>query len=113
MVRRKARRGAHAGSSFWGCSKYPSCSGIRSISRNRASTTSSLTRKRNSEAKVVKLSDSATATTANPRRVDESLIALIGARVAEWKEQLMDLSRRNNLLFFRETKTQHLDLAKG
>jgi len=113
MVRRKARRGAHAGSSFWGCSRYPSCTGIRSISRNRASTTSSLARKRNSEAKVVKLSDSAAATTANPRRVDESLIALIGARVAEWKEQLMDLSRRNNLLFFRETKTQHLDLTKG
>lgn len=29
MIRRTAKRGANAGSRFWGCSKYPDCKGIR------------------------------------------------------------------------------------
>lgn len=29
MVRRTAKRGAHAGDEFWGCSLYPRCRGIR------------------------------------------------------------------------------------
>lgn len=29
MVLRKARRGARADESFWGCSRYPACGGIR------------------------------------------------------------------------------------
>jgi len=32
MVRRVAKRGANAGSSFWGCSAYPSCRGTRPAS---------------------------------------------------------------------------------
>jgi restriction system protein len=31
MVRRTAKRGANAGSAFWGCTGYPSCKGTRSI----------------------------------------------------------------------------------
>jgi hypothetical protein len=31
MVRRTARRGANAGSLFWGCPKYPDCRGTRPI----------------------------------------------------------------------------------
>lgn len=31
MVRRTAKRGANAGGSFWGCSKYPACRGVRDI----------------------------------------------------------------------------------
>lgn len=31
MVRRTARRGANAGNNFWGCARYPSCTGTRSI----------------------------------------------------------------------------------
>lgn len=31
MVQRIAKRGAKAGSEFWGCEAYPSCKGIRSI----------------------------------------------------------------------------------
>jgi len=31
MVRRTAKKGASAGSSFWGCSNYPSCRGTRPI----------------------------------------------------------------------------------
>ena len=31
MLRRIARVGAHAGSSFWGCEGYPECRGIRTI----------------------------------------------------------------------------------
>ena len=29
MVLRTARKGQHAGSQFWGCSKYPGCKGTR------------------------------------------------------------------------------------
>ncbi|MCC6683416.1 MAG: restriction endonuclease [Phycisphaeraceae bacterium] len=36
MVRRTARRGAHAGSEFWGCERYPGCRGIRPISEQNA-----------------------------------------------------------------------------
>lgn len=31
MVKRTARRGARAGSTFWGCSSYPKCKGVRSV----------------------------------------------------------------------------------
>lgn len=31
MVRREAKRGAHAGSAFYGCSRYPACRGTRAI----------------------------------------------------------------------------------
>lgn len=31
MVKRTARRGRNAGGQFWGCSRYPSCKGTRSI----------------------------------------------------------------------------------
>lgn len=31
MVRRSAKKGAHAGQAFWGCVAYPSCKGIRPI----------------------------------------------------------------------------------
>ncbi|MFC4311852.1 restriction endonuclease [Steroidobacter flavus] len=30
MMRRKATRGPHAGQTFWGCSSYPRCRGVRS-----------------------------------------------------------------------------------
>lgn len=30
MVRRTAKKGANAGNQFWGCSRFPSCTGIRS-----------------------------------------------------------------------------------
>ncbi|MBE7537684.1 MAG: topoisomerase DNA-binding C4 zinc finger domain-containing protein [Opitutaceae bacterium] len=29
MVKRTARRGSNVGHSFWGCSKYPTCRGVR------------------------------------------------------------------------------------
>jgi ssDNA-binding Zn-finger/Zn-ribbon topoisomerase 1 len=32
MVERTAKRGKFAGQRFWGCEKYPKCSGIRPIS---------------------------------------------------------------------------------
>lgn len=31
MVRRTAKRGANTGGSFWGCSKYPACRGVRDV----------------------------------------------------------------------------------
>jgi len=37
MVQRVARRGSHKGKPFWGCSKYPDCTGIRSIDQGTTS----------------------------------------------------------------------------
>ena len=118
MVRRIARKGANSGRSFWGCSSYPRCRGVKGISgadkspsaRTRAASSVSgkSTRKR---AKPMPQEDFQPVERA--RRVDERFRTLIEDRVGQWKEQLMDLSRRNNLLFFRETKTQHLDLSKA
>lgn len=31
MVRRRARKGNNAGNEFWGCTRYPSCRGIRDV----------------------------------------------------------------------------------
>jgi restriction system protein len=31
MVKRKAKRGAHAGNVFWGCTRYPDCTGTRPV----------------------------------------------------------------------------------
>jgi restriction system protein len=31
MIRRKAKRGAHAGEEFWGCRTYPTCRGVRRL----------------------------------------------------------------------------------
>lgn len=33
MLRRTAKRGAHAGNEFWGCSTYPACKGTRQMQR--------------------------------------------------------------------------------
>jgi restriction system protein len=31
MKRRTAKRGAHAGRDFWGCTDYPTCRGTRTM----------------------------------------------------------------------------------
>ena len=31
MVKRTARKGGNAGGEFWGCSKYPTCKGVRQL----------------------------------------------------------------------------------
>ena len=36
MVKRVAKRGANAGGEFWGCRRYPSCTGARNIEREAA-----------------------------------------------------------------------------
>lgn len=36
MVQRIARRGPHKGQSFWGCSSYPKCSGIKNLEENQS-----------------------------------------------------------------------------
>ena len=37
MVQRLAKRGMNAGREFWGCRRYPSCTGVRSIEQEAAS----------------------------------------------------------------------------
>jgi restriction system protein len=36
MLLRTARKGAHAGLQFWGCSAYPKCRGVRTINMEKA-----------------------------------------------------------------------------
>ena len=118
MVRRIARQGRNSGNAFWGCPKYPRCKGVKGISSvktpnarrtsSRSSVSSKPTKKR-----VSTLLQDELLPDEPTKRVDERFKSLIENRVGQWKEQLMDLSRRNNLLFFRETKTQHLDLSKA
>jgi very-short-patch-repair endonuclease len=118
MVRRIARQGRNSGNAFWGCPKYPRCKGVKGISSvktpnvrktsSRSSVSSKPTKKR-----VTTLLQDELLPDEPTKRVDERFKSLIENRVGQWKEQLMDLSRRNNLLFFRETKTQHLDLSKA
>lgn len=43
----------------------------------------------------------------------EQILALVANRVKEWIRELIDVSKRNNLLYFRETKRQHIDLAQA
>jgi ssDNA-binding Zn-finger/Zn-ribbon topoisomerase 1 len=31
LVRRMVQKGANVGNSFWGCSRYPQCRGIRAV----------------------------------------------------------------------------------
>ena len=33
MIQRTAKRGANAGSTFWGCSNYPACKGTRAMGK--------------------------------------------------------------------------------
>lgn len=118
MVRRVARKGSNSGKAFWGCPRYPSCNGVKGISSEK-----SLNSPKTDPRSSVSVKSTTKRVPAMPqeeeqseepvRRVDERFRVLIEGRVGQWKEQLMDLSRRNNLLFFRETKTQHLDLSKA
>lgn len=118
MVRRVARKGSNSGRAFWGCSNYPRCRGIKGISAEgqsvstKTSTASNVSPK-STKKRVKPLPQEDIQPVELERRIDERFRALIEGRVGQWKEQLMDLSRRNNLLFFRETKTQHLDLSKA
>ena len=41
------------------------------------------------------------------------LLGLVAKRVKEWIRELIDVSKRNNLLYFRETKSQHIDLSQA
>ena len=43
----------------------------------------------------------------------EQILVLVANRVKEWIRELIDVSKRNNLLYFRETKRQHIDLAQA
>ena len=118
MVRRVARKGSNSGRAFWGCSNYPRCRGIKGISAEGQSVSTKTSVASNVSPKSTKkrvkpLPQEDIQPVEPERRIDERFRTLIEGRVGQWKEQLMDLSRRNNLLFFRETKTQHLDLSKA
>jgi very-short-patch-repair endonuclease len=118
MVRRVARKGSNSGNAFWGCPRYPSCKGVKGISsektpNSRKTSTRSSVSAKPTKKRVSTVLQEELLPDEPVKRVDERFRALIEGRVGQWKEQLMDLSRRNNLLFFRETKTQHLDLSKA
>lgn len=43
---------------------------------------------------------------------DQRIWSLAMGRIEDWKSRLIDLSRRNNLLYFRRTKTGNLSVSR-
>ena len=45
-------------------------------------------------------------------KTGQNILSLIMGRIADWKSRLIDLSRRNNLLYFRRTKSGNLSVSR-
>lgn len=110
MKLRTARQGSRSGKKFYGCSTYPRCNGIinyssssksskprKAVARTRGDVTPNIGK----ETKAVTI----------PRVVDPILRSRIEKAVKNWVASLVDFSRNNNLLFYRDTKTTTLDLT--
>lgn len=110
MVLRTARQGSRSGSQFYGCSSFPKCRGTLAKSR-----TSSPARKSASKPSTKSTAPSASrervATVAPRKPIDPVMQSLVQSAVKGWVENLVDFSRNNNLLFYRDTKTTTLDLS--
>lgn len=115
MVKRIARKGRASEQSFWVCPKYSRCRGTLLVvaasksTQGRVAPKSKMTRSKTPRTVTPKVTN--TIPTPPIRAVDPALRQLISTRVSQWVEQLMDLSRRNNLLFYRDTKNQTLELS--
>ncbi|MEV5303483.1 hypothetical protein [Amycolatopsis methanolica] len=46
-------------------------------------------------------------------QVDTRRLTVVAGKVEEWRKRLIDLSYRNTLLYFRDTKTATLDLSQA
>jgi len=110
MVLRTARQGGRSGNQFYGCSSFPNCRGTRS-----KSTVASPARKSATKASRKSKAPSANRERVDPvapqKTIDPAMRLQIETAVKGWVENLVDFSRNNNLLFYRDTKTTTLDLA--
>lgn len=46
-------------------------------------------------------------------QVDTRRLTVVAGKVEEWRKRLIDLSYRNTLLYFQDTKTATLDLSQA
>jgi very-short-patch-repair endonuclease len=115
MVLRTARSGGRTGSKFYGCTNFPKCRGTRSVVGNNAGSRKSPTAKKPDTSRTPKaqqISESISSVTP-PQPVDPVLRQKIEVAVKGWVESLVDFTRNNNLLFYRDTKTTTLDLSEA
>jgi hypothetical protein len=45
-------------------------------------------------------------------KTDQEISSPVMRRIEDWKSRLIDLSRRNNLLYFRRTKSGNLSVSR-
>jgi ssDNA-binding Zn-finger/Zn-ribbon topoisomerase 1 len=118
MKLRMATKGVNAGRQFYGCSKYPNCRGTRDYSTSsKASKSSSAAKKtkavsgsNQAKSPAIAPGGGRVVAMAAPRVIDPASRSLIEKAVGRWIASLVDFSRNNNLLFYKETKTTTLDL---
>lgn len=113
MVLRTVRNGSRAGQQFYVCSKWQTCRGTRSVSSKSSKSVRSRNNQNKTASKVATQRTSGQhvppVTQSSP--VDPILRKKIEVAVNGWVESLVDFSRNNNLLFYKETKTTTLDLS--
>jgi len=112
MVLRTARQGGRAGQQFYGCSKYPRCKGTTSKGSSTAKAASRRSKSATSSTRSTQPQPrpERSAVVTPPKPVDHALRQKIETAVKGWVENLVDFTRNNNLLYYRDTKTTTLEL---
>lgn len=112
MVLRTARQGTRSGQQFYGCVRFPACRSTLSKGKRSSTVRPTPEKATSATSRPVKSEINADAgvKVVPMRPVDHALRQKIEASVKSWVESLVDFSRNNNLLFYRETKTTTLDL---
>lgn len=125
MVLRTARQGTRAGQQFYGCVRYPKCKGTQNrAAQSKTSPTKATkgSKPGNKSTKSANTASRSTTTDAFPetsgkvttvKTVEPALRQKVKTAVEAWVESLVDFSRNNNLLFYKETKTTTLDLDRA
>ena len=110
MVLRTARQGSRSGHQFYGCSSYPKCRGTLSKSAGTSPPRKSAS-KPSSKSRAPSASRERVAPVAPQKVIDPAMRSFVESAVKGWVENLVDFSRNNNLLFYKDTKTTTLDLS--
>ena len=115
MVLRTARQGGRAGKQFYGCSKFPNCRGTQNVGASRPKSSKPRTTTKSGKpasSKVQSVVESVSSVIPT-QPVDPVLRQKVEVAVKGWVESLVDFSRNNNLLFYKDTKTTTLDLEQA
>ena len=115
MVLRTVRQGGRAGKQFYGCSKFPSCRGTQNVgsSRPKSSKPRTTTKSGKPASSKVQSAVESVSSVIPTQPVDPVLRQKVEVVVKGWVESLVDFSRNNNLLFYKDTKTTTLDLEQA